>query len=125
MKLSLPALLAALLLGTIFTACQSSPEASANIWRRPDYFGGPKKSVAVAVLAYHADVRKEVEDALVAGSASRASTPGPPTPSSTPRPSSPTNPPPSSAPRPRRPGRARRAHGRPRHPQGRANLPRQ
>ncbi|GAT32156.1 hypothetical protein TSACC_2553 [Terrimicrobium sacchariphilum] len=66
MKLSLPALFAALLLGTIFTSCQSSPEASANIWRRPDYFGGPKKSVAVAVLAYHADVRKEVEDALVA-----------------------------------------------------------
>ena len=66
MKLSLTAFLALLFLGTIFTGCQSGPEASANIWRRPDYFGGPKKSVAVAVLAYHADVRKEVEDALVA-----------------------------------------------------------
>jgi len=66
MKLSLTAILTLLILGTMFTGCQSGADSAANVWRRPDYFGGPKKSVAVAVLAYRAEVRRELEDTLVA-----------------------------------------------------------
>lgn len=32
-----------------------------NVWRQPNYFGGPKQSVAVVVLAYRDDSRREAE----------------------------------------------------------------
>ncbi len=48
-------------------ACQTTDSGSStNLWRRPEYFGGPKKSVAVAVLAYRQETRINVENALVA-----------------------------------------------------------
>lgn len=47
--------------------CQTTDSASStNLWRRPEYYGGPKKSVAVAVLAYRKETRINVENALVA-----------------------------------------------------------
>jgi len=66
MKPSLTALLSLLLFGTLFTGCQGGGLGnSVNIWRRPDYFGAPKKSVAVAVLAYRAETRVHLENILV------------------------------------------------------------
>lgn len=44
--------------------CQSSP--GTGVWRKPGYYGGPKKSVAVAVLAHRDDVREEYEKAIAA-----------------------------------------------------------
>lgn len=44
--------------------CQSTP--GTGVWRKPGYFGGPKKSVAVVVLVHRDDVRKEYEKAIAA-----------------------------------------------------------
>lgn len=67
MKVPLTALLSLLLFGTLFTGCLGGGSGnSVSIWRRPDYFGGPKKSVAVAVLAYRMETRMHLENTLVA-----------------------------------------------------------
>jgi len=44
-----------------FAGCQTAGEFQ-NVWRRADYFGGPKASVAVVALAYTPQSRRFVED---------------------------------------------------------------
>ncbi len=48
----------------LLAGCQTAGPAN-NTWRRPGYFGAPKRSVAVAVLAYRNDARAQYENALV------------------------------------------------------------
>lgn len=51
-------------IAVILCGCQSTD--SSHVWRRPGYFGPPKKSVSVVVLAYRPETRKEFEDAVAA-----------------------------------------------------------
>lgn len=64
MKSCLPALLLLVAAFSLFTGCQTTD--SSSVWRRPEYYGAPKKSVAVAVLAYRKETRMRLEEALVA-----------------------------------------------------------
>ena len=67
MKSTLLGLLGCGFIALLVSGCQTTDsETSANVWRRPEYYGGPKKSVAVAVLAYRQEVRVRYENALVA-----------------------------------------------------------
>jgi hypothetical protein len=63
MKTSLSCICALAVL--LLAGCQPAGSAN-NTWRRPGYYGAPKRSVAVAVLAYRNEVRAEYENALVA-----------------------------------------------------------